>query len=63
MITFSIFSIIWGIISYFNIRKACSKNLSEFNPFEGGFINYLGFVFGIVMLIGWFVFIIFTSFP
>jgi hypothetical protein len=51
MITLSILCIILGIISYFKIKKACKQKEIEFDPFEGSFINYLGFVLGLAMFI------------
>jgi hypothetical protein len=51
MITLSILCIILGIVSYFRIKKACEQKEIHFDPFEGSFINYFGFVFGLVMFI------------
>lgn len=51
MITLSILCMIWGIISYFRIRKVCKQTGKEFTPFEGSFVDYLGFVVGFATFI------------
>ena len=51
MITFSILCIVWGIISYFRIKKVCEQTDQEFDPFEGHFIDYFGFLMGSAILI------------
>ena len=48
MKTFIALSIIWGIVSYIRIKK---KSLgSEFNPFNGTFFDYLGFLLGSITI-------------
>ena len=51
MITLSILCIIWGIISYFRIKKICDQKEEEFNIFYGSFFNYMGFLVGFAVLI------------
>ena len=51
MITLSILCIVWGIVSYFRIKKICKQTGVEFNPFEGSFVDCLGFYMGLVILI------------
>jgi hypothetical protein len=46
MITLSILSIIWGIVSYIRIKKICDQKNEEFNPFAGSFFDYFGIVIG-----------------
>lgn len=43
MLTLTALMTIWGIISYFRIKKAST---GSFNPFNGEFIDYMGFMFG-----------------
>jgi hypothetical protein len=51
MITLSILCIVLGIISCFKIKKACNQKEIDFDPFEGSFVNYLGFVLGLAMFV------------
>ena len=51
MITLGIIFIVWGIISYFRIKKVCKQTGKEFTPFEGSFLDYLGFLAGLAMLV------------
>ena len=56
MITLSIIGIIWGIISYFKIKKECDQKDIEFNPLEVDNVLYnvvyfLGFVIGLGVLV------------
>jgi hypothetical protein len=53
MITISILLILWGIISTYKINKICKEQDEPFNPYEGGYINAIGFVFGWGTLICW----------
>jgi hypothetical protein len=46
MITIFTLFIIWGFISYLRIKRICNQKEEEFNPFEGSFIDYLGFLTG-----------------
>lgn len=48
MITLSILSIVWGIISYIRIKKICDQKNEEFNPFEGSFFDYIGIFAGLI---------------
>ena len=49
MYTLFILLILLSIKCYFNIKKNCRDN--EFNLFEGGFLNYVGFLTGGAILI------------
>lgn len=44
--------ILWGIISFVKIRKICKSKRIEFNMFECGIINYMGFLIGGIASIG-----------
>lgn len=52
MITLTILMIIWFIISTYRINKICKeKEIGFFNPYEAGFLNYFGFIFGFATLV------------
>jgi len=51
MITLSVLCMIWGIISYFRIKKVCKQTGKEFTPFESSFVDYFGFLVGFAMLV------------
>jgi hypothetical protein len=51
MITLSVLCIIWGIVSYFRIKKLCNQMNVEFNSFEGSFLDCVGFIIGLSTLI------------
>ena len=50
MITLSILSLIWAIVSYYRINKTCKELDIDFDPFMGTFFDYLGLIVGIVIL-------------
>lgn len=51
MITLIIICIIWFIKSYYNLNKIAKDTNEDFNLFTGGIINYLGFLFGLFVII------------
>lgn len=48
MLTLTALMTIWGVISYFRIKRVSN---GSFNPFNGGFIDYMGFMLSSVLLI------------
>ena len=64
MITFNIICIIWGIFSFFKIKKICDQKNIEFNPFE--FKNpfyFIGIVIGLSVIITSIIFICIKYLP
>jgi hypothetical protein len=52
MITLSILCIIWGIYSYFKIKKICDQKNIEFNPLEvENPFYFIGIVIGLSVII------------
>jgi hypothetical protein len=43
MLTLTALMTIWGIISYFRIKKVSN---GSFNPFNGGYIDFMGIILG-----------------
>jgi hypothetical protein len=51
MITLSILSLIWAIVSYYRINKTCKELDIDFDPFMGTFFDYLGLIVGTLVLV------------
>lgn len=53
MITLSIIIILWGLYSTYKTYQICEKKDEPFNLFEGSYINFIGFLFGLAVLLTW----------
>jgi hypothetical protein len=51
MITLSILSLIWAIVSYYRINKTCKELDIDFDPFMGTFFDHLGLIVGTLVLV------------
>ena len=49
MITLTVLCILIGIISTIRINRECKQNGNKFNPFEAGFVNWIGFFIGFLV--------------
>jgi hypothetical protein len=63
MITLSILIILWGIISTYRIDKICKEKNVGFNPFEGRFVDFGGYVVGLSVLVVCVIFLSVVFFP
>jgi hypothetical protein len=64
MITLSIVCIIWGIFSFFKIKKICDQKNIEFNPLEvDNVLYFLGLIIGVSIIITSIIFICIKYLP
>jgi hypothetical protein len=64
MITLLIIFIIWFIISYYNLNKIRKlEDEKNINPFDGSFLNYMGFILGAFVILALIVIISFKYLP
>jgi hypothetical protein len=64
MITLLIIIIIWFIISYYNLNKIRKlEGKKGINPFEGSFLDYMGFILGAFVILALIIVISFKYLP
>lgn len=62
MITLTVILAIWCFVAYKRL-EALAKKKGEFNPFNGTFFDYFGFIFGCGWLVGGFIYLVAKYLP